>query len=432
MDKKLKVRKMPKSRNSHQDVANKEEIVNIGALIPNVYTQLVVDALEEKYTEYVLKGGRGSLKSSIASLLAVLNVIDGKGSSVCIRRYKTTLRGSCYNDIQAVIDRLGVVDEFTATSSPLQFKHKNGYSIEFRGLDDPQKIKSLKSNKGQFTFLWFEETQEIEGFKKCRSVIQTVARGGKHCNVIFTFNPPPTKTHWVNKDLSNIEGKARRIVLHTTYLQVPKEWLGEQFLEIAEDLKANNFDAYRNEYLGEAVGAEGMIFPNVRPLTKDIKYNQNRVYRGNDFGYANDPNAYVAWYYDKALHSIFLKFSSYKKHLDLDILADIIKSENKHNFTVYCDSAEPRSIDTLNKLGVTGATACSKGADSVRHGIKWLQGLRAIYIDPVADKEVYKEFSEYEYARDKNGDYISEYPDKDNHSIDASRYALQDVIRGYI
>ncbi len=97
---------------------------------------------------------------------------------------------------------------------------------------------------------------------------------------------------------------------------------------------------------------------------------------------------------------------------------------------VYCDSSEPKSRDALRSLGVRGIQSCSKGADSVRHGIKWLQGLNGIYIPE--NTNTYKEFVNYCYPKNRNGEYVNEYPGKHNHTIDSARYALQDVIDGRV
>lgn len=108
-------------------------------------------------------------------------------------------------------------------------------------------------------------------------------------------------------------------------------------------------------------------------------------------------------------------------------LAQEIRDRNKHNFIVWADSEDPRTINELVKLGIR-AVGVKKGPDSVRHGIKWLQSLSGIYIDPIECPETYKEFSRYEYKMDKHGQYTGELVDKDNHTIDSTRYALNNVI----
>ena len=190
----------------------------------------------------------------------------------------------------------------------------------------------------------------------------------------------------------------------------------------AELARTGNPENYRWEYLGEAIGTEGNVFKNVKEL-RDKNYNASEIFRGLDFGFTNDPSAYVEWCYDKATNSIYCHNEYVEKHVDNANLAFNIKQVNVHDFRVWADSEDPRTINELIKLGVK-AIGVKKGADSVRHGIKWLQSLNGIYINPVTCPVTYKEFSKYEYKMNKQGEYTGELSDKDNHCIDATRYAL--------
>ena len=414
--------------------------INLNSHVPEVYRDYLIDYLEDSFSEYVMKGGRGSVKSSVAGLMVVLKVINGEGNALCIRRHKITLRDSCYADIQVTIERLNLNEEFSAKLSPMEITHiPTGLTIYFRGLDDPTKIKSIRPKKGNFVVLWVEEANEVEGKAKIRNVQQSVGRGlGGRLSTIITYNPDESPDNWANKayEYNKDEDIA---VLHTTYLQVPKEWLGELFIKNALKLKETDLDAYRNEYLGEIVTSKGTIFKNVKPLKSGMEFDRSRLYRGIDFGYSDDPTSYTVWAYDKKLHAIYLAFEFYGHGVSLEELAEevlkehqeVMKSWSKRTsfaLRVYCDNSEPRSRDTLRKLGVRGAESCTKGPDSVRHGIKWLQGLTGIYIPE--DTNTYREFKGYTKPKNKNGEYLNVYPDKDNHTIDSTRYGLQDVING--
>jgi phage terminase large subunit len=426
--------------------------VNLNDYIPDVYSDLLVAVNNNQYNQFVLKGGRGSVKSTVAALLAVLTVRSGRGNAVCIRRYATTLKGSCYNDVAVAIERLGIEHEFDARLSPMEFRHiPTGHVIMFRGLDDPTKLKSIRAKSGNFAYLWFEECSEIEGMAKCRNVIQSVGRGrGSRLLTVFTFNPPSTTLHWVNsieegKGLSAVEDG--RYILHTSYLDIDPDWLGELFLENAAKLMEADNDAYLNEYLGKIVNARGTIFKNVKELTPDMEFDRSRMFRGIDFGFTKDPSTYVVWAYDKRKHAIFLVHELYEYGLKIEELAAMVTAEqdavranwvagSRVKLLVYCDCAEPRSVQSMVDNGVKDAVGCSKGPDSVRHGIKWLQSLTGIYIPKTMangqPSKVYEEFDRYQYPLNKNGEYVSQYPDKDNHTIDSTRYALQDAILGYM
>jgi phage terminase large subunit len=410
----------------------KGKITNLNLIVAPIYREIVLAVARNEYKEVVLRGGRGSAKSSLAALLAVLTVLSGKGNALCVRRYAITLRGSCYNDIQVAIDRLGVADEFEARLSPMEFRHiPTGFVIAFRGLDDPTKLKSIRMQKGTIELLWFEECSEIEGYAKCRNVRYSAGRGeGARLVTVYTYNPPSSQHAWVNKELN--KPTRNRYVLKTSYLDIPARWLGSDFIAGANELKETNEIAYRNEFLGDEVGQEGQIFKNLKPLPKnDIEW--EKLYRGLDFGYKKDPSAYTVWAYSKRSHSIYAIAEFYGHGMKVKTLAFEVKKENKHNYTVKCDCQEARTIDELVDHGVTRAIGCKKGKDSVRHGLQWLQGLNAIYIDPYKTPNIYREFYGYEYPTDKRtGETVNEYPDEDNHTIDSTRYALEDAILGYV
>jgi len=399
-------------------------VVLLDALIPEIYQRAYAEIMHfNKIDELIMRGGRGSLKSTIAGYMSVMAVVNGEGdSAICFRRHANGLRESVYAECINAIDRLGLGEYWTAMKSPLKLIYKpTGGVIMFRGMDDPQKIKGIKLEQGQFAFAWFEELQEVEDSATLRSIIQSVARGERRTKIIYSFNPPVSKLHWVNEEMKDSH---RVKLLHTTYLDVPWRWNGLVFIGLAERLKKNNFDAYQNEYLGLAVGGKGMIFKNIK-VFKHTGNEQHRIlYRGVDFGFTKDPATYVVWAYNEKEHTITLVHEFYGHGIKDKTLAEEIIVENRHGFTVRCDNSEPKSISNLVDLGVLGAVGCGKGKDSVRFGIKWLQGLNGIYIDPEIGPETHKEFTKYEYLMRK-GVSIGEFPDKNNHTIDASRYALE-------
>ena len=207
---------------------------------------------------------------------------------------------------------------------------------------------------------------------------------------------------------------------------MPKKWLGKPFLDDAEFLKETNPVAYENEYLGVANGTGGNIFDNVeiRTITDEEISQFERILRGVDWGWFPDPFAYTACYYDSARLTLYI-FDEYRcnKKSNADT-AKVLSDEHNvsPNDTIICDSAEKKSVQDYKICGLK-AVACEKGPGSVEYSMKWLQSLRAIVIDNKRCPETAKEFLEYEYERDKEGNVITGYPDKNNHSIDAVRYA---------
>ncbi len=399
--------------------------IDLNKLIPNKYNDFIYAFLNGLYTHYALYGGRGSVKSTIAALLLVLTVLY-RGCAVAIRRYKNGMKDSIFEECLTAIDRLGLGEYFTYTISPLQITCTlTGYAIYFRGLDDPQKIKSLKARKGQFKLVVFEECQEIETEAKTRSVIQTLGRGGENCSILYVFNPPNIKSHWTNQRLR--ESTDYLLSLLINYTDVPKSWLGKQFLDEAERLKSVDFELYRHEYLGDISGNKGLVFKNIAEFKGD-KSKYATLQRGLDFGLAKDgdPTSYVVCHYSPSKKELYILYEWYKQDSTYPEIAQEVLKENKNNFTVFCDSADSGGIKQLKIEGVKKAKGCKKG--KVENGVAWLRGLNKIYIDSVACPETYREFTEYSYVLQKStGDYV--LSEKENHSIDAVRYALSEFIK---
>ena len=219
------------------------------------------------------------------------------------------------------------------------------------------------------------------------------------------------------------------LVHHSTYLTVPPQWLGEQFLVEAEHLKEVKPEAYRHEYLGEVTGTGGEVFSNVtlRAITDEEISRFNNLRRGIDWGYAADPFAYNVCHYDKTRRRLYIFREIHKVKLSNRAAADLIKPE-AGGARITCDSAEPKSIDEVKGYGLR-VVGAKKGPDSVEYGVKWLQDLEEIIIDPARCPETAREFSGYELERDREGNFKAGYPDKDNHHIDAVRYACEDDMR---
>jgi PBSX family phage terminase large subunit len=398
-------------------------------MAPN-FIPLYMDVLRGDHTEYWLGGGRGSTKSSAVSLIVVDGVMRHKdANAVALRKVGKDLRESVYSQLLWAIDTLGVTDQWIAHVSPMELIYKpTGGKIVFRGVDNPRRTKSIKFRRGYCRYVWYEEVDEFHALRELRAINQTFKRGGKEVIALHTYNPPRSARNWVNAEV--LVDKPGRMVHHSTYLTVPPEWLGEQALIEAEHLKETNPEAYRHEYLGEVTGTGAEVFTNItaRAITdKEIAAFDN-IRRGLDFGYTTDPLAYVAVHYDRTRRRLYIYDEIYKVRLSNRAAAERIKSRNKLNQPVTADSAEPKSIAEMCDLGLR-VRAARKGPDSVEYGIKWLQDLEEIVIDKTRCPNAYREFVGYELEPDKNGGYKARFPDGDNHTIDATRYALEDDMR---
>ena len=407
--------------------------VKLSKIIAPTFAGVHNDIKRHRHTHYWLKGGRGSTKSSFIAVEILLGMMRdaGKGqytNAIVLRRYGVTLRESVFEQIGWAINALGVAELWKSSVSPMSWTYlPTGQRIIFRGADDPTKVKSIKFAVGWAKYLWYEEVNEFEGAEKIRSINQSVLRGGADFFVFYSFNPPQAARNWVNQYVAIERDDA--LVHHSTYLTVPPQWLGEQFIVEAEHLKAVKPEAYRHEYLGEVTGTGGEVFGNVtlRPITDEEISRFDNLRRGIDWGYAADPFAYNVCHYDKTRRRLYIFREIHKVKMSNRAAADLIKDE-AGSARITCDSAEPKSIDEVKSYGLR-VVGARKGPDSVEYGIKWLQDLEEIVIDPVRCPETAREFSGYELERDREGNFKAGYPDKDNHHIDAVRYACEDDMK---
>lgn len=376
-----------------------------------------------------LKGGRGSTKSSSVSLEIILGMMkDPNANAVALRKVKENLRESVYEQLLWAIEVLGVSHLWHDSVSPMGLTYlPTGQKIIFRGADKPKKVKSSKLRHGYIKYVWYEEIDEFAP-EDIRTINQTFLRGGSKFVVFYSFNPPKSQRNWVNAEV--LEDRTDRLVHHSTYLTVPRHWLGEQFFIEAEHLKNTKPEAYEHEYLGKVTGTGGEIFRNLtfRKITDEEIANFDRIKRGLDHGYAADPLHYAVMHFDKTRRRLFIFFEIHKVGMKNSAVVAAIKKENPSRKPITADSAEPRTNNEFRELGLNIVQA-KKGPDSVEHGIKFLQDLEEIIIDPERCPNTKREFYGYELEPDGNGGFKDGYPDKDNHSIDAVRYALEADMR---
>ena len=432
-----------------QNAINVLDAIDVTQHIAPVYMGLHEDIQAQQHQYYNLPGGRGSGKSSFCALEIVNGVMhdtSGQSNAIVFRRTANTMRESVYSQIAWAIDVLDVNNLWRGNVSPMSWTYKpTGAQIVFRGLDDSSKLKSIKPRRGFFRFIWLEEFSELPGENFTRSVMQSVQRGGSAFTVFRSFNPPINASNWANVFIARPDPRA--ITLHTSYLDVPAAWLGEDFITEAERLKEINERAYLHEYMGEATGSGGAVFPNVtvREITDDEIKLLQYVYCGVDFGFSVDPAVFIRVAYDKKHDTVYLLDEIYKTHCSNKQLADEIKAKgydkasggeryysvfggeyHEERQLIIADSSEPKSIYDLQGEGLK-VTACQKFPGCVLYRIKWLQN-RHIIIDPRRTPNAHREFIGYEYLTDKDGNFLADVPDANNHTIDAVAYSLDRLI----
>lgn len=386
-----------------------------------------------KYLFHVLKGGRASAKSTHIAIWLVLALMKYPVTCLCIRKVGNTLTESVFEQLKEAIDILNVGHVWKVQKSPLQLIYiPRGNKFIFRGADDPAKIKSIKMSKFPIAFVWFEELAEFKTEDEVSTIVNSVLRAelppGLSYKVIYSYNPPKRKQSWVNKKFETQFVPDNTYIHHSTYLDNPH--ISKAFIEEANEVKKKNEFKYRWEYLGEPIGSGVVPFSNLvfKTITDEEVASFDNIRQGNDFGYATDPMAFVRLHYDKKKRIIYFIDEIYGVKMSIRELASRIKSKKYDDYPVICDSAEPRSIAELKEYGIQALKA-KKGPGSIEFGENWLDDLEAIVIDNKRTPNVAKEYENIDYQTDKDGNIRPKLEDKDNHTIDATRYALENDMK---
>ena len=320
-------------------------VIRLKDLIIPSYDSVFKDIMEHRHVHYCLKGGRGSTKSSfIGGIVIPLLIMQyPKVNAVCFRKVGNTVQNSIYSQITWGIYQMGLQDLFhipKTYSNPIVYK-PTGQKIFFMGMDDPNKVKSIKVERGYIGITWWEELDQFAGEAELRKVLQSTMRGDDLFWDFRTFNPPISIDNWANEYAEEAENKRNTLVVHNTYLDVPASWLGQQFIEEAEDLKEINPKAYEHEYLGVPTGTGGGVFPNACDLDMEalvdiVDYDGtpkkaplwqtfDKIYNGIDWGYAVDPFRFVRMHFDvrKLDLYIFTEYSTVQTRNQMYLILSI-------------------------------------------------------------------------------------------------------------
>lgn len=390
-----------------------------------------------EYSSFWLKGGRGSTKSSFAAIEIILGIIKDKdANALVLRKVDNTIRKSVMETLLWAIEKLDVTEYFRHTKAPAEIIYiPTGQKIVMVGLDDARKIKSIKTKRGYFKFLWFEEAEEFNGMEEIRSVRQSTRRGGDKFIEFVTYNPPNDPAAWVNKESEhNIED---RLVHFSNFLDVPEEWLGKQFLKDAEQLRLVDPLKYEHEYMGRAVGrAEQIVFhgkwKEKEFETPDISQMYNsRFFYGADWGFANDPTTLTRSFIliENGEHNLYIDHEAGGVGVEMEEIPALFRSvPESGRWKIYADCSRPETISYVSRkqFNIEGAP---KWSGSVEDGVEYMRSFNNIFIHPRC-KNTIEEFKKYSYKVDKNTqEILPVIVDKHNHYIDSIRYALADYIQ---
>jgi phage terminase large subunit len=392
-------------------------------------------ALNPKILNIVCKGGRGSGKSSVIAHIIVQLLMRYPLNAVGIRKIDNTIELSIYEQMKWAISEQGVSHLFKINKTPMRITYiPRGNYMVFRGAQEPERIKSLKSANFPFAIAWIEELAEFKTEDEVTTITNSLLRGelgdGLFYKFFYSYNPPKRKQSWVNKKYETQFVADNTLVHHSTYLDNP--FISKQFIEEAEAAKNRNELRYRWEYLGHAIGSGVVPFDNLefREITNDEMKTFDNIRQGIDWGYGVDPFTFVRWHYDKTRKKIYALDEYYGVKISNREAAEWIKKKEYHDIKITCDSAEPKSIAEMkSEHHLPRVKGAKKGPGSVEYGEKWLDDLEEIVIDSKRTPNLAKEFENIDYQTDKDGNPKPKLEDKDNHTIDATRYAFEDDMK---
>lgn len=393
----------------------------------------------DKHFYRVVKGSRGSKKSKTIAINMIYRIMKYPESNLLvIRRVFNTLRNSCRADLIWAINRLKVnhlwkipKGEHTLTYLP------TGQQILFAGLDDPLKLTSITVAQGYLNFVWIEEAFQIEKqemFETLEESIRGILPPHLFHQITLSFNPW-SEDHWLRKRFYNDTYEREYIddliyAITTDYTM--NEFLDEVTLKRFEEMKIKRPNRFRVAGLGEWGIAEGLVYNNWEVLEFDpVKLLRSdfslEAAFGLDFGFTNDPSAFIAVIVDLRNKRLFIFDEFYKKRLLNNEIAEEIKIRGYSKDEITADCAEAKSIEEIRSYGISRIKQSSKGKGSVNQGIQYIQQFD-IYVHPKCTNTI-MEFKNYVWE-EKNGITLNKAADNYNHLMDALRYALEKYSTG--
>lgn len=378
----------------------------------------------------VVKGGRGSKKSKNTALIYIHDILKYEWANLLvIRRFSNTNKQSTYTDLKWATNRLGVSHLFKFNESlPEITVIATGQKILFRGLDDPLKITSITVDKGILSWLWVEEAYQIESQDKfdtlTESIRGTVDNPTFYKQITVTFNPW-SERHWLKGAFFDEETRFKDVFSDTTTYK-DNEWLDDQDRNRYEDLWRTNPRRAAVVANGDWGVTEGLVFENFEVKDFNVNSTIKRVGEttaGLDFGFTHDPTTFPRLAVDLDNKELWIYAEHYEHAMTTDDIYKMIEANDMLDAFISADSAEQRLIAELRAKGVKRISASVKGQGSINAGIDFMKQFK-IYIHPTCVKTI-EEFDTYIYKQDKEGNWLNDPIDDNNHIIDAIRYSLE-------
>lgn len=370
-------------------------------------------------------GSAGSGKSVFVGQKLIVKGLNKKRKILVIRKIGATQKDSCFQLIKDVLQQFKIYDQCKVNKTDLTIELPNGSLFLFKGLDDPEKIKSITG----ITDIWCEEATELTLDDVTQLDLRLRARADD-LQIIFSFNPT-SKSNWVYTyfgfDIEKVPDNS--MVLKTTYKD--NKFLPQEYIDSLLAMKETNPTYYKIYVEGDFATLDKLIFPHYTVMDFDWKEKLNSGNRtflalGCDFGY-QDPTAFIASVVDDTEKVLYIFDEHYERGMLNTDIARMILKKGFRKERIFFDCAEPKSIQELKRNGIDRATPCKKGKDSIKHGIqKVLQYKIIVHSSCVHTVD---EFNNYCYKKNKStGEYTNEPLDNGwCHLMDALRYSMQIV-----
>lgn len=389
----------------------------------NIFCPVYLPHLEpDGHRILLFYGGAGSGKSHFVAQRLVYKALKDVRKVLVLRKVGKTVQQSTFDLLLSTLRQFGILNMCKVNKTTWTIVLPNGSMFLCTGLDDPEKIKSITG----LTDAWLEEATEftLDDF----SQINLRVRDPKALNqeIVLSMNPV-SKANWTylqffaeNPALEEFRKTVK--IIHTNYLDNP--FLPDSYVQSLLLMKATNEVYYKIYALGEFGSLDKLIYNNWQKMDFDKEKIKGQLLCGLDFGYTNDPTAFVAAILNEEENRIYVfKEWGGTGYLN-DVIAQQIKEMGFAKSTIIADSAEQKSIEEIKRAGIGRIKPSVKGKGSVLQGIQKLQQYELI-IHPSCSN-VIEELQNYCWKKDRaTNEYINEPVDNYNHYLDSLRYSLQ-------
>ncbi|COX24884.1 phage terminase%2C large subunit [Staphylococcus aureus] len=389
----------------------------------NVFNRNIFEILTnyDNFTEVHYGGGSSGKSHGVIQKVVLKALKDWKYPRriLWLRKVQSTIKDSLFEDVKDCLINFGIWDMCLWNKTDNKVELPNGAVFLFKGLDNPEKIKSIKG----ISDIVMEEASEFTLNDYTQLTLRLRERKHVSKQIFLMFNPV-SKLNWVYKYFFEHGEPMENVMIRQSSYQDNK-FLDEMTRQNLE-LLANRNPAYYKIYaLGEFATLDKLVFPKYekRLINKD-ELRHLPSYFGLDFGYVNDPSAFIHSKIDVKNKKLYIIEEYVKQGMLNDEIANVIKQLGYTKEIITADSAEQKSIAEISSYGITRIRPAMKGKDSIISGIQYLN-----QFDIVIDERCFKtieELDNYTWKKDKNtGEYYNEPVDTYNHCIDALRYSVE-------